>query len=80
MSVIDRQNLNTDVLAGDARTMVKASVAMHGIVNCLRDGAIADNEFQRNSLLTAMELVADGLEKRAEFLQDKVPGEVVLHD
>ncbi|GAA0576083.1 hypothetical protein ACFQH5_15160 [Halomonas salifodinae] len=76
----DCLSLNSDAFAGDARTMAKASFAMHGIIDCLRDGAIAENEFQRRALLAAMELVADCLEERAEFLQDKVLGEIVAHD
>lgn len=74
MTPTDKFMLNRAAFSGDARTMERAAIAVMAIADCLRSEDI--NEFQRDGLLVALDIIADDLSERASFLEDKVLGEV----
>ncbi|WP_016855998.1 hypothetical protein [Halomonas smyrnensis] len=74
MSPVDKLNLDRAAFGGDARTMGRASSAITGIVAALRSDEVAECHITRSRLLTALELAAETLDERADYLRDEVMG------
>lgn len=73
MKPIDRLNLSSAALSGDADFMRRVSEAQMAILSLLRDDAQGRHEltdFHRSGLMLALEELAGSLESRAEFLEE----------
>lgn len=74
MSIIDRLNSDRATLRGDSRTMERAAGAIYGIAEVLGSNEVASCVSTRRQLLTALDIVAESLDKRSEFIRAEVTG------
>ena len=70
MKPIDRLNLSSAALTGDADLMRRVSEAQVAILSVLNDSDMPLTDFHRAGLLVALEELAGNLSARAEFLEE----------
>ncbi|MGM0703351.1 MAG: hypothetical protein ACQEUG_13240 [Pseudomonadota bacterium] len=74
MTLTDLYQVARAALSGDARTMARASSALAAITESLYDSEMTP--FRRDGLLTAIDIIADELGERADFLNEALEEDV----
>lgn len=69
MNDYDRLNLRGALIYGDRRVMARAASAIDGLADALRD-AETDESLKRSGLYTALNMIADCLHERVEYIEE----------